>query len=258
MDPSAREDYLEAVLIATLALQRMPSAEDVASQLKSPGGLAKINPADLVNNGDISIHPDGGMELTEKGKVIAERVLKKHRVLQCFFREMLGMDDRLASDEACVLEHDVSDHTIQRLGNYIEGSGDISYLCPEIPPELHSRHRIRLGKGRGKFLPILKGSRGAGSPGSPADKGQGPGGPGEKGTWSLHTLLDMDESTLLVVAGISQGSDIHRLIDLGIIPGEEILLRRKLKNQAVVIRVKGCDIALSPEIAGTILVEKKG
>jgi DtxR family Mn-dependent transcriptional regulator len=47
----------------------------------------------------------------------------------------------------------------------------------------------------------------------------------------------------------------RRLIDLGLIPGEQISIRRKLYNNAVVVRVKGADIALSPEIASTIFAE---
>ena len=48
----------------------------------------------------------------------------------------------------------------------------------------------------------------------------------------------------------------NRLIDLGVIPGELITLRRKLVNNAVVITVKGCDIALSPEVSANIMVER--
>ena len=47
-----------------------------------------------------------------------------------------------------------------------------------------------------------------------------------------------------------------RLIDLGVIPGELITLRRKLVNNAVVITVKGCDIGLSPEVSANIMVER--
>jgi len=43
---------------------------------------------------------------------------------------------------------------------------------------------------------------------------------------------------------------------MGIFPGERIKLIHTLNNKAVVIQVKGCDIALSPEIASCIFVEK--
>jgi DtxR family Mn-dependent transcriptional regulator len=45
-------------------------------------------------------------------------------------------------------------------------------------------------------------------------------------------------------------------MDLGFLPGERISIKRKLKNRALVVAVKGCDIALSPDIASLIRVEK--
>jgi DtxR family Mn-dependent transcriptional regulator len=258
MQPSVREDYLEAVLIRSLAVQRPPNVHEIAEQLHHPEDLVKSNLENLAVRGDLMIHSDGGIELTRRGNVTAERVLKKHRVLQCFFREMLGMDDRDASDEACVLEHEVSDHTIERLDEYIEGSGEESKQEMEEMPGGHRRRRMASGT-RGTESPDLT-DRKFLSPDlseKAIHTSQGEDQENMKGSHVL-TLLDMEESSCLVVAGILPGGDLHRLIDLGVIPGEKVLLRRKLGNRAVVIQVKGCDIALSPEIAGTILVEKKG
>ncbi|HJK25027.1 MAG TPA: FeoA family protein, partial [Methanocorpusculum sp.] len=61
---------------------------------------------------------------------------------------------------------------------------------------------------------------------------------------------------LLHVSMIRCFAKHSRLIDLGVIPGELITLRRKLVNNAVVITVKGCDIALSPEVSANIMVER--
>jgi len=40
------------------------------------------------------------------------------------------------------------------------------------------------------------------------------------------------------------------------VPGEHVLIKRKLSNGALVVQVKGCDVALSPEIASAIGVER--
>lgn len=64
------------------------------------------------------------------------------------------------------------------------------------------------------------------------------------------------EGSLLHVSMIKEFAKHSRLIDIGIIPGELIELKRKLPNNSVVIKVKGCDIALSPEIASNIMVER--
>jgi DtxR family transcriptional regulator, Mn-dependent transcriptional regulator len=257
MDLSAREDYLEAILICTLALNRSPAADEIASMLKNTPSIPDADLAHLEQNGDIAIKGDRTIELTRNGRNVAERVLKKHRVLQCFFREMLGMDDRTASDEACVLEHGVSDKTIERLGDYIDNSGErMTGNEPGISRGLHIRKRIRQTIETGMHRASSTGTVLNSAPGDPVperpQQGTGNGNSNQKGT---RALSDMHEEDRFLVTAILPGGDLHRLIDLGIFPGEEIWLRRKLRNNAVVIQVKGCDIALSPEIAATILVE---
>jgi len=70
------------------------------------------------------------------------------------------------------------------------------------------------------------------------------------------TLLDCNEGDTARVALMrGHGGGHRRLLDLGIFPGEIVEIRRKLPNNSVVVRVKGCDIAISPEIAGSIFVE---
>jgi DtxR family Mn-dependent transcriptional regulator len=256
MDLPAREDYLEAVLIGTLALKKALTAGEIAAQLKGIPSIPEGDLAYLVQNGDIVRNPDGTMELTVKGRIVAERVLKKHRVLQCFFHEMLGIDDRTASEEACILEHGVSDSTIERLGDYMEESGGKQ---GEKGPLISQSHRImqmirHIGEtGNTSSAPGTIDSSRSATTVSPCH------GAGTKNNESVHQkacfLSDMKEKDRLLVAGIVPGGDLHRLADLGILPGEEIRLQRKLRNNAVVVQVKGCDIALSPEIAATILVE---
>lgn len=69
------------------------------------------------------------------------------------------------------------------------------------------------------------------------------------------TLLDCNEGDIARVALMRGPGGHRRLLDLGIFPGEVVEIRRKLPNNSVVVRVKGCDIAISPEIAGSIFVE---
>lgn len=69
------------------------------------------------------------------------------------------------------------------------------------------------------------------------------------------TLLDCKEGDTVRVAMMRGPRRHRRLLDLGIFPGEIVQIRRKLPNESVVVRVKGCDIAISPEIARSIVVE---
>jgi DtxR family Mn-dependent transcriptional regulator len=69
------------------------------------------------------------------------------------------------------------------------------------------------------------------------------------------TLLDCNEGDIARVALMRGPGGHRRLLDLGVFPGEIVEIRRKLPNNSVVVRVKGCDIAISPEIARSIFVE---
>jgi DtxR family Mn-dependent transcriptional regulator len=57
---------------------------------------------------------------------------------------------------------------------------------------------------------------------------------------------------------IGNFSRVRRLADVGLLPGESLVLKRRLSNGSVVVEVKGSDIALSSEVAATILVEEQG
>ena len=57
---------------------------------------------------------DGAIELTDKGREIAERIYERHRLLTLWFTE-LGVSEAQAAVDACRVEHDVSAETFQRL-----------------------------------------------------------------------------------------------------------------------------------------------
>lgn len=208
MSTSVREDCLEAIL--ALAGDNGRPVGEAGIRGAVDADAAEITAAlhALLADGDV-VQADDGYLLTPTGKAAAETVFRKHRVLACFLSEMLGMDRGAASKQACVLEHGVTDETIDRLSTYIRSPG---------------RHR-----------PVRRRAARCGR---------------------RHTLLDFAEGDTVEVTMIRCAGKNRRLFDLGILPGERIGLRRKLGNNAVVVTVKGADIALSPEIASTIFAEK--
>jgi DtxR family transcriptional regulator, Mn-dependent transcriptional regulator len=240
MESSEREDYLEAVLVRHLAAQAPPSAEDVAGDLSLEEDTVSADLKTLENQGDLVLDEKGAISLTVQGHSTAERVLKKHRVLQCFLGEILGMEEHAASDEACVLEHSISDSTINRIGNYVKKAGSRRGRHRGNIPLSRLMNNVTAKSPDSCMKPGVNRASTAGSSSSPV----------------CSSLIDAMESIPLTVVGITGGDYLHRLIDLGVIPGEVVILKRRLHNNAVVLQVKECDIALSPEIADTILVEK--
>lgn len=62
------------------------------------------------------------IELTEKGQTIAEKLRRRHQVLRTFFISILGVDEEVADQDACEIEHVISDETMDRLIAYLEST----------------------------------------------------------------------------------------------------------------------------------------
>jgi DtxR family Mn-dependent transcriptional regulator len=206
---SIAEDCLEAILTITGNSGQPATLQEIAAALGARRGSAETAIAPLIEEGYLTRASENGLILTEKGRSVASKVAWKHRILQCFLTEMLGIEEDAASREACTLEHGISDETIGRLSSYMDDT--------QTPP---------------------------------------PGRRGHCQGWeATHTLLDCEEGDTARVAMIRGPRRNRRLLDLGIFPGEVVQIRRKLPNRSIVVRAKGCDVAISPEIAASIIVE---
>jgi len=63
----------------------------------------------------VDYEPRSGVRLTAQGRALALRVLRRHRIIEAFLVDMLGMDWSEVHDEAEELEHVVSDKVLERL-----------------------------------------------------------------------------------------------------------------------------------------------
>jgi len=222
MLPSLREDYLEAIQQFSEKNARPPLYAELAVILGKPESVVRSDMEDLVSSGDASIFPGGVIALTGQGKQTGESVIKKHETLQCFLSEILGMDTSSASDEACTLEHAVSDETIDRLGRLIVKRDALRHYGGGR----HGRQR---------------------STTQCTDKDY---------DCQCPSISDCAEGENIIIHCIHGRACAKRLLDLGMVPGERASIKRKLSNGALVVQVKGCDVALSPEIASAIGVER--
>lgn len=68
----------------------------------------------LRENGYIEMDKDGLITLTEAGMAIAAKMLQRHRTLTRFL-EALGVDPATAEEDACKMEHDISDQTFRAI-----------------------------------------------------------------------------------------------------------------------------------------------
>ena len=125
---TSREDYLKAILVLGRKLPQVHSV-DVARYL----GFSKPSVCHavslLTNEGYLYMDREYTLHLTDQGRAAAERTYERH----CFFTEnlmRLGVDCRTAQEDACRLEHAISDTSFEKLKEHF-GAPDTSKLYPE-------------------------------------------------------------------------------------------------------------------------------
>lgn len=72
----------------------------------------------LKQGGYLISNPEGYLELTEAGKAQAERIFERHTVLTQLLRT-LGVTEETASEDACKIEHVISDETFDAIKAYL-------------------------------------------------------------------------------------------------------------------------------------------
>lgn len=72
----------------------------------------------LKNKGYLNVAPDGSLILTENGVTAAKHVFERHTVLSEFL-SLIGVSEETASEDACRIEHVISDETVAAIKKYI-------------------------------------------------------------------------------------------------------------------------------------------
>ncbi len=116
------EDYLEAMLMMKEKHGFIRSI-DVAEQLGVTKPSVSYSTKRLRENGYITMDKEGLITLTEKGLEIAERIYKRHKMLTNFLI-YLGVDEKTALEDACKIEHDISEKTFNALCRHAKKGQD--------------------------------------------------------------------------------------------------------------------------------------
>lgn len=111
------EDYLEAMLMMQEKHGFIRSV-DIAQQLGVTKPSVSYAAKNLRNDGYISMDKYGRITLTESGYAIAQAMYDRHKQLMTFLMK-IGVDEEIAREDACKIEHDISEQTFQMLCQYI-------------------------------------------------------------------------------------------------------------------------------------------
>lgn len=112
------EMYLEAILILTNKMKSVRSLDVAEYRNYSKPSVSRAVKL-LRDGGYITMDKDGYLLLTDIGREVAEKIYDRHRVLEEFLMS-LGVDRETASQDACKMEHVISDTTLEAIKNYLE------------------------------------------------------------------------------------------------------------------------------------------
>ena len=114
----SREDYLEAIYVLSKEDEHVRMS-DVAKQLSvsKPSVNKAINL--LQEKGYLTHQHYGSILLTEEGRTLAKKVYERHKVIKRFFVDILKVEETIAEDEACKVEHCIGEDTLEKLKEFV-------------------------------------------------------------------------------------------------------------------------------------------
>ena len=116
---SSLEDYLETI--------HHIEAEKKAARVKDIAGRMDVRSASvtgalrsLAKRGLVNYSPYDIVTLTPEGEAVARKIVRRHGALNNFFRNVLCVEEKVAEDCACRMEHMVSDGVLERFVSLAE------------------------------------------------------------------------------------------------------------------------------------------
>lgn len=193
----------------------------LAAAMRVVPGTATAMVKTLSDSGLIDYEPRGGIRLTHGGEQLALHVLRRHRILELFLVEVLGLDWSEVHEEAETLEHAVSDKVLERMDHLL----DHPQVDPHGDPIPSAKGRIR----KVRLIPLSQCE------------------PDKKLT--IARVADQDSAFL-------QFAERN-----GLLPGVTLtLLESDIHADAVTVQLKGrtSTVTLGGKAAGKILVRATG
>lgn len=121
------EDYIETIYELAQHGDGSVRSTDIANAM----GFSKASVARATKNlreqGYITQKHYGEITLTPQGKKYGEHIMTRHRVLRAFLINVLGVSSKRANDEACKMEHTISENTMKKwIAWYEENYGPVA------------------------------------------------------------------------------------------------------------------------------------
>jgi len=139
------EDYIEAIS-HIVDEKKVARGKDIAKRLKVSRASVTEALRSLSKKGLVNYEPYEVITLTEMGEVVAGDVIRRHEALKDFFIKVLAIDENIAEESACRIEHAAPPEVINRLIRFVK----FIEVCPRGGSELIKGFSEYCDKGRTK------------------------------------------------------------------------------------------------------------
>ena len=116
------ENYLETIYMLKAKKGNVRSI-DIVNELEFTKPSVSIAMKNLRENGYITMDSEGLIELTDKGNAVAEKMYERHTVISGLLMA-LGVSCETALDDACRIEHVVSEESFEAIKEYVKKNSD--------------------------------------------------------------------------------------------------------------------------------------
>lgn len=117
------ENYLETILMLNHR-NAFVRAIDIANELGFSKPSVSVAMKNLRANGYITISPEGHISLSGTGREIAETMYERHAMLSQWLI-YLGVDEKIAVEDACRIEHVVSAESFKAIKEHITAENEL-------------------------------------------------------------------------------------------------------------------------------------
>ena len=112
------EMYLECIYVLSQTMDIVRSIDVVEYMGYSKPSVSRAVVL-LRNGGYLTVEDSGALRLTEEGHAIGEKIYNRHNTLTALLMR-LGVDRKTASEDACRMEHAISDTTFEAIRKHLE------------------------------------------------------------------------------------------------------------------------------------------
>lgn len=116
----SREDYLERILMIQEKYNtKKVHAIDIAKDMNFSKASVSVALKKLRQQELIIIDENGAIILTKQGEEIANKIYERHKTISKWLIS-IGVNKEIALKDACLIEHDLSDETYQKIKEHVK------------------------------------------------------------------------------------------------------------------------------------------